>query len=430
MPNTIITNSMIAREAALQLDNSLVMTKLVHRVYEDEWGNLANGSKIGETLSVRKPVKYTYRSGRVAQAQDTIEGKTTITIDQEGGVDMFFSQKDRTLNINDFSERYIKPAMVTIANQVDMTVMALYKDVPNWVGTAGQTIDSISDFWVGITRMNELAVPESRSAVLSPTDYGSMVPTIPALSAVNTGTGEDALRRNKLGMIGGMDTYQAPNAPTFTRGTGAGTPLVNGASQVRTYGDASINASDYVDGVGTSTALVKDQPGTRQTLVTDGWTAGTTLKQGDIFTIADVYAVNPVSRQTLPFLRQFVVTADATATGGDATLTISPAIITSGAYQTVSVAPADDAALTMVGAASTGYRQNLFFPKPAFALCMVPIELPEAQPGASRQSYNGLSVNFTPYFDGTNFESRYRLDVLFGVKAVYPELAVRVSGTA
>ncbi|MND84949.1 P22 coat protein [compost metagenome] len=150
-----------------------------------------------------------------------------------------------------------------------------------------------------------------------------------------------------------------------------------------------------------------------------------------MFTIAGVYAVNSVTKATLPFLRQFSVVSDADsgASTGPATLTITPPIITSGAQQTCSAAPADNAAITVLGTGGTGYRQNLVFHKNAFALVTVPMEAPQGAVNVSRQSYKGINVRLVPYYDGTNDISKWRLDVLYGVKAIDPRLATRLSGT-
>ena len=218
-------------------------------------------------------------------------------------------------------------------------------------------------------------------------------------------------REGEIGKIGGINTFMSQNAPTFTTGPMGGTPLVNGASQNTTYDTTGANT---------------------QTLITDGWTAAAAARvvKGDVFTIAGVYDVNPVTKATLPILKQFVVVSNGSSDGsGNLTLTIAPQIITSGAFQTVSAAPADNAAMTFVGTANTGYTNNLFFHKNAFALCTVPMVKPPGAVDCSRQSKNGLSVRVIPFYDGTNDKSTWRLDVLYGVKTIDPRLAVRVSGT-
>jgi hypothetical protein len=223
-----------------------------------------------------------------------------------------------------------------------------------------------------------------------------------------------AYREGNLGKVAGIATYESNNVATHTVGAHAGTPLVNGGSQNTTW------------------ALSKDT--NTQSLVTDGWSNSITgiLKAGDIITIANVFAVNPVTKATLPFLRQFVVTADANsgASTGPATLTISPPIIISGAFKTCSAAPADNAPITVLGTASTGYRQNLVFHKNAFALATVPMVRPPGAVDVGRETYKGLSVRVIPYYDGANDLSNWRLDILYGVKAIDTRLAVRASGTS
>jgi hypothetical protein len=123
------------------------------------------------------------------------------------------------------------------------------------------------------------------------------------------------------------------------------------------------------------------------------------------------------------------VTADASAANAT-NLTIAPPIITSGPHQTVSAAPADNAAITPVGSASTSYDQNIIAHKNAMALAVVPMDLPQAAYGAARKTANGLSVRVIPIYDGTNDISKWRLDLLYGRKLIDPRLLTRLSGTA
>lgn len=413
MANTTLTADIIASAAVAVLDNELVMAKKVYRGYESDFSKSVNGYEPGETVSVRRPTDFTVRDGAVASSQDVVEGKFNVTVDKQKGIDFEFTSKDLTLNIKDLTERVIKPGMVQLANQIDSDVMANYKSVPSWVGTPGNTIDSYADFAKAPERMDEMSNPsDGRCAVLSPADHWGLLGSQTSLYMQDVAKG--AYRKGSLGMIGGVDTYMAQNVPTHTVGVATGTPLVNGANQNVTY------------------ATSKDT--NSQSLITDGWTNSTTgiLKAGDVFTIAGVYAVNSVTKATLPFLRQFVVLADADsgASTGPATLSISPAIITSGAFQTCSAVPADNAAITVMGAGGTGYRQNMVFNKNAFALVSVPLVAPPGAVDVSRKSYKGTNVRVIPFYDGTNDVSKWRLDVLYGTTAVDTRLAHRTSGTA
>ncbi|MCH2458951.1 MAG: hypothetical protein MK186_12995 [Henriciella sp.] len=419
MADTVLTIDDIHAEALAVLENQLGIASKVYRAYEDEFDKRINGYKIGETLSIRKPTDYVVREGATAQVQDAKEGKTSITVDKQRGVDFDFTSKDMTLKIDDFRERFIEPAMIQLANHVDVTVMSLYKDVPNWVGTPGEKIDSFDDFYTGIERLNEYAVPmDMRTAVLSPADHAAMLGSQTSLPNVN-GASTDAYRRGQLGLIGDVDTWMSQNVPTHIGGTRVGgsaqTALVDGAitSSTITYDDVKDTnvQTIHIDTVDPS---------------------GGTFKKGDVLTIEGVYAVNPVGKEPLPFLKQFTVTADETFTGTEGDLVISPAMIWEGAFKNVDVqgvSDLDGQDVEFVGAASTGYRQNMILHKNAFALVVVPMEKPQGAVNVSRKSYKGISTRMIPVYDGVNDVDFWRLDLLMGTKAIDPRLATRLSGT-
>ena len=403
MANTVITPSIIAKVALAQLENNLVFGRSVYRDYDKEF------NKVGDTISIRRPVNFTAQDGAVAITQDVTEGKLSLQLDKRKHVSWLFNTQDLTLSVEKYNERYIQPAIIALANQIDYDGLQLYKKVWNWVGTPGTTLASYAGFAKAPLRLDEMAVPQDmRKAVLNPNDKWGLLGSQTSLYIQDAA--RDAYRRGDLGDIGGIMTSMDQNMATHTTGALAGTPLINGASQNVTYATSANTES--------------------QSLITDGWTASTTIKEGDVFTIAGVNAVNPKSKVSTGTLQQFVVRADATADGsGNATLTISPPIITSGAYQTVSAAPADNAAITVVGSGSTAYRQNLVFHRNAFVLAMRDLEMPDGAVFKARESANGFSIRVLKWYDGENDEERIRLDVLYGWKAIYPHLATRLSGT-
>jgi len=412
MSNTTLNADVIAKEALVILENDLSVFKSFHRAYEEEYASKVNGYMKGDTISIRRPADFTVRSGATLSTQDVIEGKVTLTVDQQKGVDFQFTSVDLTLKIEDLSERVIKPAMSNLINTItDDILTQMYRGVYNCVGTPGTRITTFAGWSKGAERLDEMSVPqEDRTSVLCPNDFWGLVGAQTALYIQDVAKG--AYRSGELGMLGGINTMMCQVTPTHTVGPLGGTPLVNGASQNVTYDTAKNTWS--------------------QSLVTDGWTAAAAsrLKAGDVFTIASVYMVNPKTKTTTSILQQFVVTADASSDGsGNLTATISPPIITSGPYQTVSAAPADNAAITMLGSASTVYRQNMFYHKNTMALAMVPLEMPAAAYGGARKSYKDMSVRVVPIYDGTNDISKWRLDVLYGRKIIDPRLAVRVAGT-
>lgn len=408
MANTTLTASIIAAEAISILDNNLVMGNQVFRGYEDEFDKNINGYKVGDTVTIRKPTDFAVTDGAVMQVQDAVEGSTTIVVNKRKHVAFKFTSQDLTLKIGDLSERIIKPAMVQLANQVDLDLMNLYKDVPNWVGTPGQVVNSFADYALAPQRLDEGAVPfDGRSSVLAPADYWGMLGSQTALYI--NGANREAYRDGSLGMIGGVDTYMSQNVPTHTTGSDiTGTVNQSVVAGTVTY------------------AAVKD---TNQQTIT---VASLNVNPGDVFTIgalgAGVYDVNPVTKLATSYLKQFtVVSYNAN------TLVFSPALIWTGANQTGSVVGVTDLntlAITGVGSNSTAYRQNMAFRKNAFALVMKPLVAPPGAVEVARKSYKGLNVRVIPVYDGVNDESAYRLDILYGTKTIDPRQAVRFSGSA
>lgn len=416
MANNMLTADIIAKAAVAVLDNNCVMSNLVYRGYEEDFAKQVNGYTVGETVSVRRPADFTVRSGAVAAAQDVKEGKFNITVDTQEGVDFSFTSSDLSLNIKDLTERAIKPAMVQLSNSIDRKLLGLYKDVWNWVGTPGTApgakVDSFADFALAPERLDLGAVPsDGRNAVLSPRDEYGMLGSQTGLYVQDVAKG--AYRESMLGKIAGVETYSSQNVQTHVGGTRDNTtPVTRGTSNFTTW-DASKDTGTM-------------------TLSTDTWDASATIEQGMVFTIDTVYAVNPVTKATLPHLQQFVVREAVTANGttsAETQLTISPPIITSGAHQTVSNAPAADEAITVVGDASGGYAQNMVFRKNAFALVTVPMVSPPGAKEVAHQTHNGLSVRVIPVYDGINDNSLWRLDVLYGVKTIDARQATRLSGT-
>lgn len=414
MANALKVASIIAREAVMILENELPMKDAVYDGYEEEYSKNVNGYKIGDTLTVRRPVKFAINSGPTAVIQDSVEGSVQIVVNQQKNITMDFTSVDLSLFIDKpevMSERIIKPAMVDLANQVDRDVNGLFTDVANWVGTPGNTISSFTGFTAGTQRLNERSAPmDKRTAVLSPADAAALKATgivgpasIFAPSLVN-----ETFRRGQLPDVDNCKTFMSQNAPILTTGS-----RTNGA----------------LNGGTLSTTWAASKDTDTQTFTMNGVGANATVSAGEVFTLANVFEVNWIGKQTLSFLKQFAVVSAATADGsGNLTVTARPALIPSGPFQNASAIPASNAAVTWKGSASTNYQQNVMFHKNAFALVIVPMIEPPAAPWSSRMSHKGVSVRVWPVSDGVNDLHYWRLDILYGVKTIDPRIAVRVNG--
>ena len=409
MANSHLTPTAIAKRVLMHLDNNLIAGNLCYRDMESEFGS----TKVGSTVTIRRPVQFDITSGATLNTQDITEGSLTMAVDQRFHIGFTMSDTDLTLTIDQWDERYGKPAAIRLANKIDQTVYGQYYKFNNWAGTAGQTINSHADFLVGVARMDLLAMPtDMRRAILSPGDWHGLGGAFSALYL--NGIAKDALTTGVLPNIGGVDVYMAQNVATHTVGAHGGTPLTRGASQGVAYSSVATSMT--------------------QTFATDGWTTNSGLKAGDVFTIDGVYDVNPVTKATLPHLKQFAIQADLTtntSAGSQTTLTIYPALITTGPYQNVSADNGNDKTITMVGTASTNYVQNLLFHKGAIALAMVPIEQAPSGAGVQQSTvrHKGLSLQYSAQYDITNARMVYRFDALWGVQVIDRRLGLRLSGT-
>lgn len=398
MANTILTPTMITNEALFVLENELGLAANVNREYEDQFA--VDGAKKGATINIRKPAQVSVSSNNALASGDYIEEQVPLTIDQYRHVPFEFSSSDLTLSLDRFSERVIQPAMQKLASAVDSYLATLYTGIPNVIqATAGLTYDNIIDSGAMLTD------------VLAPKGNRTFAGTGRQMAAVqkdnkslNMSQVSDQYERGAIDAISGFGYKVDTLMPMHTVGAFGGTPLVNGGAQ------------------------------TGATLVTDGWSNSITglLKKGDVFTIAAVYSVNPVTKASTGILQQFVVTADANSNGsGQSTVGIYPSIVTSGVTQTVSGSPADNAPITVLGTASTNYRVGIGFHRDAITLAMVDQQVPKGMDMAARASSKqaGLSVRLLRDFDNRANAMTCRFDVLFGATLLRPEHAVRVHTT-
>lgn len=392
MSNTELTPSIISKETLVMLENNLVAAGKVNRQFENQF------VKIGTTLTVRKPNRFKVVSGPGLQVQDVVEPSTSITISNQKHVDFQFSSTELTLVIEAFSERYLKPAASELASQLDYDVITNFNQLFNVLGTPGAVPANFASLAAVGQRMDEGAVPQDdRTLILNPAAYWSLANGLIGLYVQSVA--EPALK-GFLARIANFSIYQDQNVQSQTVGAYSGTPVVSGAGQ------------------------------TGSSLLTSGWgnSIANLLNVGDVFMIAGVYAVNPKSRQSTGALQQFVVTSQASSSGtGTSTINIYPPITTTGAYQTVTGSPANSAAITVVGTASTSYAQNIAFVKDTFGLVTVPLEMPDGVDFKAREMYKGISLRVLRAYDVNSDTLPCRVDVLYGTATYYSELGARLT---
>jgi hypothetical protein len=404
MANNLLTNDIILRTALMEFDNNLIFAKTARRDYQDKYDPTT-----GNTIRIRKPTRYIVREGKTIQIQDINSQNTDMVIAYQDGVDIAVTSEQLALQLDDFNREVLNPAMVTLANKVDTRLYDTTIDIYNNVGVAGTAPASFAVMNNAAARLDSFGVQRdnNRFALLKTFDSASLQSSL--YNTFNENFNKDIILRGSMGNLAGFDVYsvQNPIRPLFSSldTDGAqpvsvlGTPLVNGASQ------------------------------TGSTLVCDGFTISTTgiVKAGATFTMAGVNSVNPVSREDTGQLAQFVVTADANSDGsGNVTLSIDPPITLTGPYQTVTAAPANNAALTF----NKSHNINIAYHKEAFALSVV--KMPVGNNGAYQKNMVNekakVSLRMSRQFDIINDRDIIRFDILYGVKC-FPDYATRILGS-
>jgi len=389
MANTLITPAIIAKEAALQLVNNLVFARLANKEFKQDFG-----LKVGDTVAYRKPVRFVAIDGATLTLQDVTENSDTIVIGFRKHVAWPFSSKDLTLTVDQYVERYVKPACIQLANQVDMDGAGLYRDVYNTTGVAAGDVD-FDALLDTKQKMTEFAVPQNdRFAALKPVSARTLLGSLTA-NVFQPSLVEDITKEASVGRLAGFDLYESQNALSHVSGT-----------------------------AGTITLAANPAEGASIVSLTAG-TPGTLVK-GDVITFEVTNAINPINKQDLGYAAQFVVTTTTSVTTATP-VPISPAMFASGAYANVTALPTTAAPVVTLLAS---HKANLAFQRNAFALVSVPIETPDGVVWSESVEYQGLSIRLIKDYDITNDREIARLDIMYGWKTTYPDLAVRVLGSA
>ena len=401
MPNAILTIDMITRKCLEILENNLVITRNINRQYDDSFANA--GAKIGSNLRIRLPDRVLVSNGAALQVQDTDEQFVNFPVTSQKHVGINFTTAELTMSMDDFAERILEPRVSQLAASIDADVAGAFTDIFQSVGTPGSVPSTSLVLLQAQQKLNESAVGLSpRFATVSPAANAGLVegmkgffnPTSTISRQFKSGMmGEGVLGFNEINM--------SQSVRTFTTGT-------------RTNG--------------TTSAAVATQGAT--SLALTGLGANATIRNGEVLTVANVFAVNPQTRESTGSLQDFVAVGDFTATaGGAVTVTVSPPIFTSTqALATVDSFPASGAVVTFRGAASTVFPQNLVYHRNAITFATADLIMPRGVDMASRQNHGGISMRIVRQYDINNDRMPCRIDVLYGYKVIRPPMAVRMWG--
>ncbi|HNT40038.1 MAG TPA: P22 phage major capsid protein family protein [Rubrivivax sp.] len=393
MANTLLSPTVITREALRVLHGKLTFIGSINRQYDDQFAR--KGAKIGSNLSVRMPNKFVVQSGAALNVQDVEEKTVVVPVTSQKHVDFTFSSTELTLTIDEFSKRYIEPAMAQLAAVMEGDAFGMALDVPQVVNGLGNPITWKNVLNARKMLMDNLAPTSDRSLILNTQDNVDLVDTLKGLFQ-SSGEIASQYRDGLMGRTGGYDVLESTLIKTQLTGTCASTTgyAVNGAGQTG------------------SQVLLK--------------TGANTFKKGDVITFAGCYRVHPETKDVTGDLMQFVVTED--YPGGAGNVKISPAIVVSNAagHQNVSASPTADGAVLKVGGASQVYKPSLAFHKDAFTFATADLVMPEGVDFASRQVYDGISMRIVRQYSIATDTFPCRIDVLYGYKTLRESQAVRI----
>jgi hypothetical protein len=411
MSNNLLTISKITNEALMVLENELTFTGQVDRNYDDQFAVV--GAKIGSTVNVRRPGRFIGVTGPALQVEDFNETSVPVTLSTQFHVDTQFTTQDLALSLDMFSDRVLKPGIAAIANKMDRDGLITAKNnTANIVGTAGTAPTGLITYLTAAAYLDSEGAPRDgrRSVVVEPFTSASIVDNLKGLFNPQTTISEQYTKGLMGRDSGGMNWYMDQNVVSQTFGSYATSVL-------------SCNVT-------TATGFLTSGWAYSSNITIGAATAAATLNQGDTFTIAGVYAVNPQNRQSYGKLRNFVVQSTTSiASGGTATVTVVPAVITAGQFQNVSVTTTGSQTVTPFNNTGVTSPQNILMHKNAFTMACADLELPEGVHFAGRASDKelGLSIRVVRQYTINNDSIPTRLDVLYGWAPLYPELACRIA---
>ena len=375
MSNNLLTISKITNEALMVLENELTFTGQVDRNYDDQFAVV--GAKIGQTVNVRRPGRFIGAVGPQLVVEDFNETSVPVTLSTQFQVSTQFTTQDLALSLDMFSDRILKPAIATVANKMDRDGLLVAKNnTANIVGTAGTAPTGLITYLTAAAYLDSEGAPRDgrRSVTIEPFTSSTIVDSLKGLF-VPTSQISSQYTKGLMGRdSGGMNWYMDQNVVSQTFGS---------------YSTATLSCN-----VTTATGFLSTGWAYSSNITIGATSAAATLNQGDTFTIAGVYAVNPQNRQSYGKLRNFVVqSTTAIGSGGTATVTVVPAVITGGQFQNVSVTSTGSQAVTPFNNTGVTSPQNILMHRNAFTLACADLELPEGVHFAGRASDKELGLS-------------------------------------
>lgn len=402
MSHTYLTPTKVIREAMRQFQNNISFIPRCRKVSKKDFE--IGGMKAGASINVAVPNNFAVRTGQTFSGQDLLERSVAVPLNTQKGVDINgITTIDWTMNIDEFSNRFIKPAMANLAATVESDMLAIaMKGAGSYVGTAGTTPNTALVALQAGQKLSEMASPvDGRSIHVNPAANAAMVDALKGLFNSQATLGKQYNKGLMAADTLGFDWYMNQSIPVLTTGSRAASAETTVKTTVATQGATQI--------------------------VLTGLTTKT-IKAGDMFTIANVNAVNPLTKALTGSAFMFVVTADVTAVAGDATVTVATPMYTTGGHQNMDAFPQGTAAVTYLGTASTAYPRNIAMVDEAVAFANVELQVPGGVDFAASMTEDNISIRVIRQYSATTDAIVTRFDVAYGGAVLRPEWICQVTG--
>jgi len=433
MTVTVDQAKLVLNSFAAIFQNNLISKDLVTWKKFDGEMNDRNALTVVEQVG---PRFITTRSSSAVQdlssgVQDMVYGSEQYKLTEVWGSSMGVGDFNKIRDIGEARDsEALKNAALNLAETIDAYILG-YATLAsnNWVGTAGNAVDSFDDVAAGYTRLKEEGCEDADlKAVLTYGDKQALGSSIVTNNASLADLGAGTYRQGFSGQVAGFDTLFTQQLPTLTSGTRTN-GAVNGGAQGSNYASVAISPA----------------PGQYMTqiLAADGFGAAATIKDGETFTIAVVFAYDNRLKASLGRLQEFRVIGDYTADGAGSVvggIRIFPAIIvpaagTTGnnavnsANATVTAVPADNAVITWKYAASTAVKPRLLMNKSAVICNTADLVMPSTGT-AMRKSLTKVPLSVRMWKDSVfaTGEHRVRFDVAVNANIVDRRRIVRING--
>lgn len=423
--NVELTPNVFAKLVLMNLGRDLYVCKNMNHDVTQEFAQKNN--KIGSSVMVRKPYRFTVSKGLTYQPQPVVDTQTPVTVSQVAQVAFDWNSVEKCLSVREANALYAVPAGIALASQINREAATFIADNTfNSVGTLGTAPTSQTTYLNAGDLLVAQGLPNEEQKnlclIINRKMSSAYVNGVAGVFNPQSVVSQQIEKGEIVNRLFGYRIEQDQTINRHTTGTYSGSPLANSATAQTGSGGNNGTMS----------------------VITDGWGSGVSaLKKGDVITfgsatsatVGGVNSVHPQTKVDTGYQQQFTVLADVNDTTGAMTILVAPAatpVTIDPQYANVTGGIVDNAIITVVSATGVVGDQGLLMHMSSFAFVSVPMEAPDPGEGALvtqiRDDETGIAIRIIKAFDYINSRHINRMDVLYDFSPLYREMAVKIQG--